>query len=152
MNNGRTAISVFLLAFILIFPSSPQAESKSEKTDEKKAATKKEGSKKELLSRRAKIKIGKAERIAQKKVPGKTQEIELELENGQLIYSVEIETTDGTKEVSIDAISGEIIKIENDDDDETQKASDEKQNDKENGKGDEDAQVKKTKKGEDSTD
>lgn len=131
MNIARTASLSILVASLLNFASGDCAESKSVKTDKKDGAVKKEepakkAVKNQLLSRQARIKFGKAERIAQKKVPGKTQEIELELEDGKVVYSVEIEAIDGTTEVSIDAKSGEILKVEKDDEGDTDKAEGEK--------------------------
>lgn len=134
MHNVRVARLPILLLALLFSTCTVHAESTSAKADGKKEAAtketaakketakkeagkKKRTAKKELLSRQAKIKFGKAEQIALKKVPGKTHEIELELEDGKLVYSVEIEGTDGITEVSIDAISGDVIKVEKDDDD-----------------------------------
>jgi len=54
--------------------------------------------------------------IVKKAVPGKLLEIELETKDRQIIYEVEILDASGVvKEVYINASSGEIISIENDD-------------------------------------
>lgn len=56
--------------------------------------------------------------IALAEFPGEVEEVELEREDGILIYEVEIETADGGEtEVEIDANSGEIIEVSLEDDD-----------------------------------
>ena len=58
--------------------------------------------------------------IALAEIPGAVEEVELEREDGILVYEVEIETADGGEtEVEINANSGEIIEVsvDNDDDD-----------------------------------
>jgi uncharacterized membrane protein YkoI len=107
MDRVRFAKIYILLGSFLIFASSQPAESKLSKVNDKKGEARKE-----FLSSQVKIKFSKAERIARKKVPGTTLEIELEREGGKLVYSVEIEGDDGTTEVSVDAMSGEILKVE----------------------------------------
>jgi len=68
------------------------------------------------LEARAKISKGEAERIALTKAPGGTiKEGELEKEHGKLIWSFDIATS-GTKditEVQVDAITGQIVSVEN---------------------------------------
>ncbi|EEE45316.1 PepSY domain-containing protein [Roseibium alexandrii] len=55
--------------------------------------------------------------IALKEVPGTVQETEFEREDGKEIFEVEIVTADGVEmEVEIDAASGTILEIEQDDD------------------------------------
>ncbi|MBI1270461.1 hypothetical protein GC174_08515 [bacterium] len=96
-------------------------KTKDSKTETKKADSssgnspqgkKKKPDYKSFLSRAAKIRFAKAERIAQKLYPGKTKEIELERDDDKLLYSVEIEGADGTKEISIDASTGKVLKVE----------------------------------------
>ena len=47
-----------------------------------------------------------------KEVPGKIKEAELEREDGKLIYSFDISTKEGIKEVQIDALTGTVLKVE----------------------------------------
>lgn len=55
--------------------------------------------------------------IALKEVPGTVEEVELEDEDGKLVFEIEIVSTDGTEtEVEIDAMSGDVLEIESDDD------------------------------------
>ncbi|NLJ58502.1 MAG: peptidase [Tissierellia bacterium] len=51
--------------------------------------------------------------IALQRVPGQVIEVELDTKSdGRLIYEVEIRTNSGVYEVKINAITGEIIKVE----------------------------------------
>lgn len=55
--------------------------------------------------------------IALEAFPGSVEEVELENEDGYLVYEVEIEGEDGIEyEVIIDAETGEIVAVETDDD------------------------------------
>lgn len=73
-------------------------------------------SKQALLEARAKISRADAEKTALTKAPnGTVKEGELEEEHGKLIWSFDI-ATQGTKditEVAVDAITGEIVSVEN---------------------------------------
>lgn len=68
------------------------------------------------LLARATVKADQAEALALKAVPGKVIESEIEEENGVLLYSFEIETADGVREVEINAETGAVVSIENEDD------------------------------------
>src|SRR5712692_12078399 len=62
------------------------------------------------LQKEAKSSMKKARSIALKKAPGKVSSAELERENGKLIYSFDIKNSSGgTTEVNVDAITGEIV-------------------------------------------
>jgi hypothetical protein len=64
------------------------------------------------LAKRAKITETAAAATAQKRVPkGKIDGVELEIENGKLMYSYDMKTTGktGIDEVNVDAVSGKII-------------------------------------------
>ncbi len=58
----------------------------------------------------AKITADEASAAAQAEVPGDVQKVELENENGSLVYSVEI----GGKDVKVDAGTGAVLHIESD--------------------------------------
>ncbi len=75
------------------------------------AASDKKSDKKQL-EKEAKITMKEAREIASKKVPGKIKEGELEREDGQLIYSFDIQTKAGIKEVQVDAITGDVLSVE----------------------------------------
>src|SRR5690625_2492647 len=62
------------------------------------------------------ISIEEAKRIALEEFSGKIDDIDLDIEDGRLIYEVEIERGDEEAEMEIDAYTGEIIVIEIDED------------------------------------
>ena len=69
------------------------------------------------LAKQAKITEDEAINTALEKVPGTVNEIELEVENGTVVYEIEVLSTDGTEqEVIVDAQTGEVLKVEADDD------------------------------------
>ena len=73
-----------------------------------------------VLQERARISADDARATALAAVPGgKIVESELEEENGRLIYSFDIEAADGTHDVEIDAITGQVLQsaLESEDDD-----------------------------------
>ena len=75
------------------------------------AAQEKKESKK-ALAKEAKITMKQARDAALKAAPGKIKEEELERENGKLVYSFDIRTKEGTKEVQINAIDGSVVSVE----------------------------------------
>jgi uncharacterized membrane protein YkoI len=75
------------------------------------AASDKKESKK-ALAKEAKITLKQARESALQAVPGKIKESELEREDGKLIYSFDIKTKDGIKEVHIDALDGKVLSTE----------------------------------------
>ena len=68
-----------------------------------------ENSKPEKLSSQAKVSRADAEKIALAKEPGTIKEGELEKEHGKVIYSFDIQTSNGVHEVNIDAVTGKVI-------------------------------------------
>jgi uncharacterized membrane protein YkoI len=79
------------------------------------------------LTKYAKISQEIAGTAALKEVPGDLGEVSLENENGNVVYSVEISTDAGNKDVKVDAGNGKVLCVENDDENET----DEEESDKE---------------------
>jgi len=76
------------------------------------AASDKKSSQKQL-AKEAKITMAEARATALKEVPGgKIKEAELERENGILVYSFDIRTKGGIKEVQVDALTGKVAKVE----------------------------------------
>ncbi|MBT2694063.1 PepSY domain-containing protein [Bacillus sp. ISL-55] len=57
-----------------------------------------------------------AKEIALKQVKGTVTKVELETENGVLVYEVDIKAPDQLYEVTIDAKSGKVIKVEKEND------------------------------------
>ena len=81
------------------------------------------------LAKQAKITEEQATKIALEKVPGTVNEVELEDENGTIVYGIEVVSTDGTQQdVKVDAQTGKIVKVEADDE-ENGKENDEEEND-----------------------
>jgi uncharacterized membrane protein YkoI len=52
--------------------------------------------------------------IALQQVPGQVIKVELDNENGILIYEIDIRTTSGVYEVDVHAITGQVLKVEKD--------------------------------------
>ena len=61
------------------------------------------------LRKEAKISMQQAEKTALVTEPGTIKSKELERENGKLIYSFDIRTKSGIREVNVDAISGNVV-------------------------------------------
>lgn len=53
-----------------------------------------------------------AVQIALQRVPGQVIKIELDYENGILVYEIDIRAETGVYEVHVDAASGQILKVE----------------------------------------
>lgn len=68
-----------------------------------------------VYSRYSRISIDDAMTIALEQIPGEVVKVELDTENGLLIYEVNIITMQGDKyEFEIDAQTGDIIKLKRD--------------------------------------
>jgi len=75
----------------------------------------------------AKLSMEEAIAKAKTKFPGQVLETELENEHGQAVYEIEIASTNGVvTEIKVDAQTGELLssEIEDDDDHEQKKSSD----------------------------
>ncbi|RDW17683.1 PepSY domain-containing protein [Oceanobacillus chungangensis] len=71
------------------------------------------------LAKQATVTKEAATKTALDQVPGTVGDVELEDENGTVVYSIEVTAEDGTKqEVKVDATSGEVVKVEHNDDEE----------------------------------
>jgi hypothetical protein len=73
------------------------------------AAQKHEADEQAALQKEAKITMAQAKKTALTKEPGKIKSQELEKENEKLIYSFDIQTKSGIHEVTVDAISGDVV-------------------------------------------
>src|SRR4051794_32139207 len=68
------------------------------------------------LAKQANITMEQAGEIASKRIAGTIEESELEKEHGKIVYSFDIRTADGkVSEVQVDAKTGEIVRIEEED-------------------------------------
>lgn len=94
---------------IVEFKSKTVAKNSSEATPSK---TNKPSENKSSEAGKKVIPIGEAEKIASKKVNGQVVELELEKENGRIIYEVKIHKDGKKYEMEIDAYTGKILEIE----------------------------------------
>jgi uncharacterized membrane protein YkoI len=72
----------------------------------------------QVLAKKAKLSFAEAKKKALEKAPGQIFNWELEMEEGKIIYSFEIELPDDKKysrEVNVDGNSGKIIDVEKED-------------------------------------
>ena len=118
-------ILLFSMLFCLVFLGSPQTAAAQDKLGpehKEKAKECDDDDEDEDLTEadRASIKftLADARKIALARVPGKVTDAELEKEHGRLQYAFEIITAEGKEfDVEIDAITGEILNVEDEDDD-----------------------------------
>src|SRR6476620_3117916 len=85
------------------------------------------------LVKQAKISEEAATKTALEKAPGTVQAVELEDEDGTIVYGFEIVAKDGSQqEVKIDAQTGKVAKVEADHEEENGKENGEENDDEEN--------------------
>lgn len=98
--------------------NAPKEQKKDVVINEKKTKSTKEQATNQEKShtKKAVISIEEAKQIALAEFPGKIEDIELDTEDGRLIYEVEIEQGNKEADIEIDAYTGEIIVIEIDED------------------------------------
>src|SRR5690625_2155239 len=87
-----------------------------EKTQIEKKQNDKQKKKKESKSKNTVIDVNKAIDIALEQFPGVVDEVELDEEDGRLIYEIEIEGHGEEAEFEIDAYTGEVLVVEIEDD------------------------------------
>jgi uncharacterized membrane protein YkoI len=85
-------------------------ESKEGKGEE--AEEKAEGAEGERLKSLARITPEQASAAALAQVPGTVKKVELENEDGNVVYGVEIKTADGESDVKVDAGDGRVLHVE----------------------------------------
>lgn len=90
-----------------------QQPKKSSSTTEKQSN--KQSQPKQTKKKNAVIDKNRAIQIALAEFPGKVEDVELDDDDGRLIYEIEIENGDQEAEIEIDAITGKIIMIDIDD-------------------------------------
>src|SRR5690625_774134 len=88
------------------------AKETESKKPSKQKTVKKEQERKETEEKSTAISIDEAVDIALSKFTGQVTEVEVEEEDGRLIYEVEIESGEEEAEIEIDAHTGEVIVIE----------------------------------------
>ena len=78
------------------------------------AEDKAEGAESERLKNLARITPEQASAAALAQVPGTVKKVELENEDGNVVYGVEIKTADGESDVKVDAGDGRVLHVEKD--------------------------------------
>jgi uncharacterized membrane protein YkoI len=91
-------------------------ESKEGKKGEE-AEDKAEGAESERLKSLARITPEQASAAALAQVPGTIKKVELENEDGNVVYGVEIKTAEGERDVKVDAGDGRVLHVEKDGED-----------------------------------
>ena|SRR5699024_1533619 len=94
----------------------PSKEPKEEKPKEEPKEQAKEKQDKEKEVPKTVLSVEEVSKIALQQFSGEIDEIELDEENGRLIYEIEIERGEQEAEIEIDAYTGEVIVIEIDED------------------------------------
>lgn len=82
---------------------------KERNDDDDDDQSEKEGNRENVISEQ------KAIEIAEKEVNGTMKEIEIDEDDGQILYEVELQTNKGEADVDIDAETGKVLKVELDD-------------------------------------
>jgi len=94
----KPGIGLAIIAGIVIVAMAGQARSDSDKND------------KADLAKAAKITVDQAIKTATEKTPGKVIEVELEKEDGKVLWEIEVVTAEGkVAKMHVDAESGAII-------------------------------------------
>jgi uncharacterized membrane protein YkoI len=97
----------------------PQTDNENDKVDEDKyvkEAKDDEAQESKELAKYAKITPEDAKKSALAEVPGKVVKVSLDNENGYVVYSVEIATDTGVKDVKVDAGNGHVLYIDSNED------------------------------------
>ncbi len=131
MKNKKNKILIPALAVVVLagggFSFANAATSHDKPTTE--VAEKNDDLSQAELAKQAKITEEAATKTALEKVPGTVNEVELEDEDGTVVYEFEITSTDGTQQdVKVDAQTGKIVKVEADDEEDGEE-KDEEEND-----------------------
>jgi uncharacterized membrane protein YkoI len=93
----------------------PEANEANESEDGEKgeeAEGRAEGAESERLKSLARITSEQAQSAALAQVPGTVKKVELENEDGNVVYGVEIKTTKGKSDVKVDAGDGRVLHVE----------------------------------------
>jgi uncharacterized membrane protein YkoI len=91
-----------------------EADESKESNKGEEAEDKAEGGESERLKSLARITPEQASAAALAQVPGTVKKVELENEDGNVVYGVEIKTTNGESDVKVDAGDGRVLHVEKD--------------------------------------
>jgi uncharacterized membrane protein YkoI len=91
-----------------------EADESKEGNKGEEAKDKAEGAESERLKSLARITPEQAQAAALAQVPGTVKKVELENEDGNVVYGVEIKTAKGESDVKVDAGDGRVLHVERD--------------------------------------
>ena len=91
-----------------------EANESKESDQAEEAQDKTEGAESDRLKSLARITPEQASAAALAQVPGTVKKAELENEDGNVVYSVEIKTADGESDVKVDAGDGRVLHVDKD--------------------------------------
>ena len=94
-----------------------EANESKEGNKGEEAEDKAEGAESERLKSLARITPEQASAAALAQVPGTVKKVELENEDGNVVYGVEIKTANGERDVKVDAGDGRVLHVEKDGED-----------------------------------
>jgi uncharacterized membrane protein YkoI len=94
-----------------------EANEANESEDGEEAEDRAEGAESERLKSLARITPEQARDAALAQVPGTVKKVELENEDGNVVYGVEIKTAKGESDVKVDAGDGRVLHVEQDGED-----------------------------------
>lgn len=94
-----------------------EANESDEKNEQGEASSAEERTELAQYQKLARITAAQARSAAVAAVPGTVKTVELENEDGNLVYGVSIKTTKGDRDVKVDAGNGRVLHISNDEQD-----------------------------------
>lgn len=97
-------------------PDDQDEEDEEKDENEEKEREESEENEAVRLQALARVTADQARSAALSRVPGTVQEVELENEDGNLVYSVEVRTATGEQDVKVDAGNARVLHVEVDDD------------------------------------
>lgn len=91
-----------------------EADERENGEDGEEAEDRAEGAESERLQSLARITPEQAQAAALQQAPGTVKKVELENEDGNVVYSVEVKTANGESDVKVDAGDGRVLHVEQD--------------------------------------
>lgn len=94
-----------------------EANEREDREDGEETEDRAEGAESERLKSLARITPEQARDAALAQVPGTIKKVELENEDGNVVYGVEVKTKSGERDVKVDAGDGRVLYVEKDEED-----------------------------------
>jgi uncharacterized membrane protein YkoI len=94
-----------------------EANEREDREDGEETEDRAEGAESERLKSLARITPEQARDAALAQVPGTIKKVELENEDGNVVYGVEVKTKSGERDVKVDAGDGRVLHVEKDEED-----------------------------------